>query len=159
MRPICQAFNRRRSPSSSRLASGEANLPIKLLRATLAPSRFVKKSSDQVLGSIHQALRSKISHHQDLQRKLLPIKFWEEPIKLLGTKSCHETLEANPSSSTLGTIQYLQAFLFFSLHELLGYLLDCRCQGFHWGCSLSLLLPLFSLTTPHEQMGHKCVKK
>jgi hypothetical protein len=79
MRPICQAFNRRRSPSSSRLAFGEANLPIKLLRATLAPSRFVKKSSDQVLGRTHQALRSKISCHQDLQRKFLPIKFVKNP--------------------------------------------------------------------------------
>jgi hypothetical protein len=25
--------------------------------------------------------------------------------------------------------------------------------------SLSLSLSLFGLTTPHEQMGHKCVKK
>jgi hypothetical protein len=145
MRPICQAFNRRRSPSSSRLTFGEANLPIKLLRATLAPSRLVKKSSDQVLGRTHQALRSKISHHYDLQRKFLPIKFWEEPIKLLGTKSCHQTLEANPSSSTLGTIQSLQAFLFFSLHELLGYLLQIVGVRYFIGVALSLSLSLSSV--------------
>jgi hypothetical protein len=80
----------------------------------------VKKSSDQVLGRTSPALRSKISHYQDLQRKFLLIKFCKEPIKLLGTQSCHQTLDANPSSSTLGTIQSLQAFIFYSLHELLG---------------------------------------
>jgi hypothetical protein len=104
----------------------------------------VKKSSDQVLGRTHQALRSKISHHQGLQRKFLPIKFWEEPIKLFGTKFCHQTLEANPSSSTLGSIQPLQAFLFFSLHELLGYLLQNVGVRDFIGVALSLSLSLIS---------------
>jgi hypothetical protein len=144
MRPICQAFNRRRSPSSS---FGEANLPI----------HFVKKSSHQAFKSNSYTLkvckeifRSSFGKNPSsfeeqnfspsgLQRKFLPIKFWEEPIKLLGTKSCHQTLEANPSSSTLGTIQSLQAFLFFSLQELLGYLLETvGVRGFILSLSLSM---------------------
>jgi hypothetical protein len=95
----------------------------------------VKKSSDQVLGRTHQALRSKISHHQGLQRVFLPIKLWEEPIKLFGTKSCHQTLEANPSSSTLGSIQSLQAFR-------LGYLLQIVGVRDFIGVALSLSLSL-----------------